>query len=572
MYQPSSFITKNTKINSWNDLKPYFDILINRKISTKNDLETLIQHYSELISVFAEDYAWSYINMSCHTENDDYVKTYEKFASVIEPEFSKGANQLTLKITAHPQFSELDSTRFGQLSKLFKRELEMFRDENVTLNAELSTLSSQYDQVAGGLTASIDGEDLPMPMAGTRLLSSDREVRKNAWLAMQESRYAKKEEFDTLYSDMVKLRHKVAINAGYENFRDYQHDNLHRFDYTPADVEAFHDAVETCVKPLALSIHKKNCEKLGLDLSDYRPWDGSGEPEGQTSLKPFEGGEELIEKAIDIFSILKPEFGENLNAMDKNNLFDLDSRKGKSPGGYNYPLEVTGMPFIFMNAAGTQRDVTTMMHEGGHAMHTFLCNEEPLVQYRETPSEMAETASMSMELMTSSYWDKFYNKEDHIRARREHLEGIITFFPWCATVDAMQHWVYLHPEHTTEERDSHFVELTKRFGSCINWDGFEQYQRNGWQRQGHIFGVPFYYIEYGIAQLGALQVYRNFVKNNKEGLDGYIKGLKMGNSKPIPEVWENMGIKFDFSADTIKELMEFVQEELDKLDVDICVV
>ena len=572
MYQPTSFITKNTKINSWNHLKPYFDILINRKISTKNDLETLIQHYSELISVFAEDYAWSYINMSCHTENDDYVKTYEKFASVIEPEFSKGANQLTLKITAHPQFSELDSTRFGQLSKLFKRELEMFCDENVILNAELSTLSSQYDQAAGGLTASIDGEDLPMPMAGTRLLSSDREVRKNAWLAMQESRYAKKEEFDTLYSDMVKLRHKVAINAGYENFRDYQHDNLHRFDYTPADVEAFHDAVETCVKPLALSIHKKNCEKLGLDLSDYRPWDGSGEPEGQTSLKPFEGGEELIEKAIDIFSILKPEFGENLKAMDKNNLFDLDSRKGKSPGGYNYPLEVTGMPFIFMNAAGTQRDVTTMMHEGGHAMHTFLCNEESLVQYRGTPSEMAETASMSMELMTSSYWDKFYNKEDHIRARREHLEGIITFFPWCATVDAMQHWVYLHPEHTTEERDNHFVYLTKRFGSCVNWDGFEQYQRNGWQRQGHIFGVPFYYIEYGIAQLGALQVYRNFVKNNKEGLDGYIKGLKMGNSKPIPEVWKNMGIKFDFSADTIKELMEFLKEELDKLDVTICMV
>ena len=571
MYQPSNFIPKNTKINSWDDLKPHFDILINREISTKNNLETLIQHYSELISVFAEDYAWSYINMSCHTANDDYVKIYEIFASVIEPEFSKAANALTKKIATHPQFTELNSQRFGQLSKLFTRELEMFRDENVPLNAELATLSSQYDQVAGGLTANIDGEDLPMPMAGTRLLSADREVRKNAWLAMQESRYAKKEEFDTLYSDMVNLRHKVAINAGYGNFRDFQHDNLHRFDYTPADAEAFHNAVETCVKPLALSIHKKNCEKLGLDVSDYRPWDGSGEPEGQTPLKPFDGGEELTVKAIDIFSILKFEFGENLKAMDNNKLFDLDSRKGKSPGGYNYPLEVTGMPFIFMNAAGTQRDVTTMMHEGGHAMHTFLCNEEPLVQYRGTPSEMAETASMSMELMTSPYWDKFYNKEDHIRARREHLEGIITFFPWCATVDALQHWVYLNPEHTTEERDSHFVELTKRFGTCVNWDGYEHYQRNGWQRQSHIFGVPFYYIEYGIAQLGALQVYRNFVKNNEVGLEGYIKGLQMGNTKPIPEVWENMGIKFDFSADTIKELMEFVQEELDKLDVDVCV-
>ena len=571
MYRPSNFIPIGTKVNSWDDLKPHFDILINREVSSQDDLETLITHYSELISVFSEDYAWSYINMSCHTENDGYVKIYENFASVIEPEFSKDANALTKKIATHPQFTELNSQRFGQLSKLFTRELEMFRDENVPLNAELATLSSQYDQVAGGLTANIDGEDLPMPMAGTRLLSADREVRKNAWLAMQESRYAKKEEFDTLYSDMVKLRHQVAINAGYDNFRDYQHDNLHRFDYTPADAEAFHDAVETCVKPLALSIHKEHCEELGLDMSDYRPWDGSGEPEGQTPLKPFDGGEELTAKAIDIFSILKPEFGKNLKTMATNNLFDLDSRKGKSPGGYNYPLEVTGMPFIFMNAAGTQRDVTTMMHEGGHAMHTFLCNEEPLVQYRGTPSEMAETASMSMELMTSPYWDKFYNKEDHIRARREHLESIITFFPWCATVDAMQHWVYLNPEHTVAERDSHFVKLTKRFGTCVNWDGYENYQRNGWQQQGHIFGVPFYYIEYGIAQLGALQVYRNFVKNNEVGLDGYIKGLQMGNTKPIPEVWENMGIKFDFSADTIKELMEFVQEELDKLDVDVCV-
>ena len=571
MYQPSNFISNEIKINTWDDLKSYFDILIRREILSKDDLVTLITHYSELISVFEESYAWSYINMSCHTDNEDYVKKYEKFASVIEPEFSKAANAITKKIVTNSQFNQLDSARFGQLSKLFNRELDMFRDKNVPLNAELAKLSSQYDQVAGGLTANIDGEDLPMPIAGTRLLSSDRKVRKNAWLAIQESRFAKKEEFDVLYSKMVKLRHQVAINTGYDNFRDYQHDNLHRFDYSPVDALEFHNSVEMCVKPLALSIHKKHCIKLGLDFSDYRPWDGSGEQEGQAPLKPFKGAEELTAKAIDIFSVLNFNFGENLKAMDKNNLFDLDSRKGKSPGGYNYPLEVTGMPFIFMNAAGTQQDVTTMMHEGGHAMHTFLCNEEPLVQYRETPMEMAETASMSMELMTSPYWNKFYNEEDHIRARREHLEGIITFFPWCATVDAMQHWVYLNPEHTVEQRDNHFVNLTKRFGSCINWDGYAQYQRNSWQRQGHIFGAPFYYIEYGIAQLGALQVYRNFVKDNDAGLDGYIKGLKMGNSKPMPEVWKNMGIKFDFSADTIKDLMEFVQEELDKLDVDICI-
>ena len=571
MYQPSDFIPKGTKINEWSDLEPFFKTLLSREVNSIEELETFILHYSELTSVFYEDYAWSYINMSCHTENDDYVKRYEKFASEIQPECSKMDNKIVKFITSHECFSQLSQERYAQLSKILNRDLELFRDENVSLNAELSKLSSKYDQISGGLTAKIDGEDLPMPMAGTRLLSADRNTRKQAWLAMQESRYAKKDEFDTIYNKMIKLRHKVATNAGYDNYRDFQHDNLHRFDYTPTDAEAFHYAVETCVKPLTLNIQKAHCKKLGLPVDDFRPWDVSGEPQGQEPLKPFDGGRELTDKAIEIFSILHPQFGKNLQAMDEHKLFDLDSRKGKAPGGYNYPLEVTGMPFIFMNAAGTQGDVTTMMHEGGHAMHTFLCNDEPLVQYRETPSEMAETASMSMELMTSPHWDKFYNETDHVRARREHLEGIITFFPWCATVDAFQHWVYKNPHHTVEDRDSHFVSLTERFGSVVNWDGFENYHRNGWQRQGHIFGVPFYYIEYGIAQLGALQVYRNFVENNQKGLDGYIRGLKMGNSKPISQVWENMDIKFDFSAETIKELMDFVQSELDKLDVEMCV-
>ena len=565
MYQLSGFIPGNLEINGWNDIQPYFEKLKVSAVNNRSDLEKLILYYSDVISVFHEKYAWSYINMSCNTKNDDYVKCYENFASVIEPQFRKSSNEIDKKISGSKFFNQLESKRYEQLTKGLKRDLELFREKNVSLNAEISKLSSKFDQTAGGLTATIDGEELPMPMAATRLLSSDREERKTTWLAIQESRYAKKEEFDGLYNEMIALRHRVARNAGYENYRDFQHDNLHRFDYSIDDALAFHEAVEKHIKPLANEISLQHCNKLNLDHDDYRPWDISGEPIGQEPLKPFNNGQELTDIAIDIFSSLKPEFGLNLKAMETHRLFDLDSRKGKAPGGYNYPLEVTGMPFIFMNAAGTQRDVATMMHEGGHAMHTFLCNDEPLVHYRNTPSEMAETASMSMELMTSPSWDKFYNKEDHLRARREHLEGIITFFPWCATVDAFQHWVYMNPKHTVEDRDTHFIHLVERFGNIANWKGYEHYQRNNWQRQSHIFGVPFYYIEYGIAQLGALQVYRNFVLDNEAGLNGYIKGLSMGNSKPIPEVWKNMGIKFDFSANTIRELIDFVQEELDTL-------
>ena len=566
MYQPSDFIPSNLEINNWEDLQPYVEKLIEHPINSDQDLQDLILYYSEVISVFAEQYAWSYIKMSCDTKNKAHVKRYDNFSSVINPEVSKAGNIVDKKITGSEYFSSLSPERYGQLTKILNRDLEMFRDENVPIKAEISKLSSKFDQLAGGLTANINGKELPLPIAGKMLQSSNREERFTAWKAIQECRYKHANEFDDIYSNMIKKRHQVALNAGYENYRDFQHDNLHRFDYTPENTLVFHDAVEKFVVPLAREIDQRNREKLNLTEDDFRPWDQSGEPEGKEPLKPFEGGEELVNKAIDIFSALKPEFGQNLQAMKDNRLFDLESRNGKAPGGYNYPLEVTGMPFIFMNAAGTQRDVTTMVHEGGHAMHTFLCNNEPLVQYRGTPSEMAETASMSMELMTSPYWDKFYSKEDHIRARREHLEGIISFFPWCATVDAFQHWIYLNPDHTVEERDDYFVELSNRFGSTIvNWDKYEHYHRKGWQRQSHIFGVPFYYIEYGIAQLGALQVYRNFVHDQESGLKGYIAGLSMGNSKPMPEIWDKMGIKFDFSVETIRELMNFVQDELDKL-------
>ena len=364
---------------------------------------------------------------------------------------------------------------------------------------------------------------------------------------------------------MIKLRHKMAKNAGFKNYRDFKHHDLHRFDYTVDDVLTFHESIEKHVLPLVKKISEVQMKSLGLNKGEFYPWDVHGKPENETALKPFENGKELLEKTVSIFSKIKPEFGENLKKMNENDLFDLDARKGKAPGGYNYGLEVTGMPFIFMNAAGTHTDVVTLMHEGGHAMHTFLTNSEPLFQYRNCPSEMAETASMSMELISSGYWSEFYNEEDHKRARREHLERIVGVFPWVAIIDSFQHWVYTNPEHTTEQRDEHFASLMNRFGSgLVNWDNHYDYLKNTWQKQLHVFSVPFYYIEYAIAQIGALQVYKNFVQDNEKGIQSYIDGLKIGSSKPIPEIWDSMNIKFDFSADTIKELMEFVEKEWEK--------
>ena len=566
MYQPSNFIPIDLTINSWDDLKPYFDLLLSAKVNNIDDLAQLIIHYSETLSVFHEKNAWSYINMSRETDNQEYVDRHELFSTRIAPELEKAANSVEKMIVKHPAFNDLPDERFGQFKKKLKRELDLFREENVALSAEISKHSTKYDQLTGGLTVTLDGEEMPMPKASVRLQSADRMKRKEAWLAISEKRYSVKSEADDIYNEMLKLRVKTAENADYKNYRDFAHDRLQRFDYTPEDAVNFQLAIEKHIVPLARKIDKNHRDKQGIAANDYRPWDTAGEPAGQKALKPFKTGADLLKQAIAIFSEVHPQFGANLKAMQAADLFDLESRKGKAPGGYNYGLETTGVPFIFMNAAGTQRDVVTMCHEGGHAMHTFLTSDEPLIHYRDTPSEMAETASMSMELMTAGLWDKFYSSADHIRARREHLEGIISFFPWCATVDAFQHWVYLNPEHTVEERDDYFYILTKRFMSdAVNWEGYEHFRRNGWQRQLHIFGMPFYYIEYGIAQLGALQVYRNFKKDPKAALEGYIKGLSLGSSQPLPEVWKAMGIKFDFSAETLQELVEFVQQELAEL-------
>lgn len=566
MYQPSAFIPTNLVIKNWDDLKPFFDKLSSQKIQSNQDLEDLILHYSEVISMFSEQYARAYINMTCHTDKQDFVRTYETFSSEISPKVEVASNELQKKISNSDFFADLPAARYTQLKQSLKRDLEMFHAENVPLDAELSKLVSEYEQLAGSIVVTVDNEEITLPKAGVFLESNNRNERQKYWSAIQQARYSRKAEHDELLNKMIQLRHKVSQNAGYSNFRDYQHDHMHRFDYTVSDVLKFHDAIEKHVTPLVKNITKNHMQKLGLTTVDYRPWDSTGKPITEKPLKPFQTVNDLLNHTIDIFTEIKPEFGANLKTMRSNSMFDLESRKAKAPGGYNYGLQVTGMPFIFMNAAGTHRDVVTLMHEGGHAMHTFLTNSEPLIQYRNTPSEMAETASMSMELLSSSHWNRFYSDDDLKRARREHLEGTIDVFPWVATVDCFQHWLYTNPEHSASERDLAFEKIFDRFGTgLVNWSGFENIKRNLWQKQLHIFSVPFYYIEYAIAQIGALQIYRNYRKDPKQGIHDYVTGLSLGSSRPLPEVWRAMNIKFDFSEQTIRDLMLFVGEELASL-------
>lgn len=565
--QKHNFIPLDAKVDSWSDLKSYFETLKNISLKTLPDLEKFIQDYSELMSVYREADARAYIDMTRFTNDESKIKRHEKFNTEISPEVQIQSNEIDKIIFHHSLFLELPDNRYAPFKRMLARDLKLYREENIELDKKLSLLGTEYNQVTGEITVNWDGKTLTIPQAQVYLKDVDRGVRKKAWLNIQQVRLEKKDRVDGILNQMIHLRDQVARNAGYANYRDYKHDALHRFDYRTEDTLSFHESIKNHMRPLAKSILEKRIKNLKL-ADTPRPWDLDAEPPGKKALRPFETSGELLEKTISVFHGLKPEFANNLRAMQKKGLFDLESRTNKAPGGYNYSLEVTGMPFIFMNAASKHRDVVTLMHEGGHAMHTFLAHHEPLIFYRDTPSEMAETASMSMELMTSRLWSEFYSGEDLVRARREHLEDIILFFPWCAIIDAFQHWMYTHPKHTTNERDDKFLELVETIGAnsgLVDWDGLIHLRKNMWQAQLHIFEVPFYYIEYGIAQLGALQVYRNFVKDPEKGLDAYINGLKLGSSRPLPEVWDAMNIKFDFSEKMIGELMGFVLTELEGL-------
>jgi oligoendopeptidase F len=356
------------------------------------------------------------------------------------------------------------------------------------------------------------------------------------------------------------------LNAGFQNFRDYKFQALGRFDYLKEDCFDFHHAIKTHIVPLVKDIQAKKLALTGE--AKFKPWNTEVDPEGKAPLKPFETGKEMLDGCVQMLGNLNPYFADCLKTMEEMGHLDLDSKAGKAPGGYNYPLYEIGVPFIFMNAVGAQRDLVTMIHEAGHAVHSFLSRELSLTGFKNLPSEVAELASMSMELLSMKEWGHFYSNGDDLnRAKREQLEGVLKVLPWIAQIDAFQHWVYEHPTHTVEDRHAHWSKLSKDFGTGLtDWSGYEDQIATSWQRQLHLFEVPFYYIEYGIAQLGALGVWMNSLTDFDKGLTAYQEALKLGYTKSIPEIYETAAVPFDFSSERLKSLADFIQIELKKLD------
>lgn len=559
-----TYIPKNLAVK-WENLSPIFEELQNRTINSAIELEQWLRDKSELEAALEEDFAWRYIKMSCDTANEQLVKDFQYFATEIEPKIAPIANELNKKLVENEYVDELDQQKYFVYLRAVRKALELFREENIPLFTELQVKQQQYQGVTGAMSVELNGQEYTLEQASNFLKDTDRSVRQHAWETIQKRRLVDKDQLNILFDELVKLRNQVALNAGFENYRDYMFQALGRFDYTPKDCYDFAAAIEKEIVPILKEQAEKR--KEALNLAALKPWDMEVSTTGKPALKPFQNGEDLIDKSIACFDKIDSSLGEKLAFMKANQLFDVESRKGKAPGGYNYPLAETGAPFIFMNSANSLRDLTTMVHEGGHAIHTFLTANLALNDFKHCPSEVAELASMSMELISMDQWSVYFDKEeDLIRAKKEQLADVLKTLPWVAVIDQFQHWIYTNPEHNAADREEAFKQIYTRFGAgFVDWTDFEQQFGNVWQKQLHLFEVPFYYIEYAIAQLGAIAVWKNYKENPQKGLQQYLAALALGYTKPMNEIYETAGIKFDFSAAYIKELADFVKEELEKL-------
>lgn len=560
--KPRRYLPEDFTVADWNSLKPYYEKLKNRNIGSTIELEQWMFDRSELEAVLREDLSWRYIKMTIDTTNKEYEESYRKFVVEIQPNVFPYSHELDLKLVNSPYLDKLEDGKYEIYLKKVKNRINLFTEKNIPLFSELNVKEKEFGTISGNMSIEYKGKELTMQQAANYLKSTNRSEREEVYRLINDRRQQDAEALNNLFDELIKLRHQIALNAGFKNYRDYKFAELNRFDYGVEDCFEFHEAIRKQIVPIDNEMLERRKQKLGLE--DLRPWDLAVDPEGKEPLKPFVGSDQLVGKVKEVFYKLHPYFGERLEIMQLMKHLDLESRKGKSPGGYNSTLSEIGVPFIFMNASGSSRDVRTMIHEGGHAIHSFLMRDIAFTPNRSIPSEVAELASMSMELMTMDHWSVIYaDKDDLKRARIEQLEGIFNILPWVAIIDKFQHWIYTNPEHSHQERAEKWNEIFNQYSSTVtNWEGLEHFKDTIWQKQLHLFEVPFYYIEYAIAQLGALAMWRQYKQDSKSAVVNYMKALSLGYSKPISTIYETAGIKFDFSQEYVSELADFINEEL----------
>lgn len=557
------FVDENLEVKSWSQIENYFQQLLDADIQSVSELEQWMLNRSELESVLEEEQAWRYIKMNIDTTDEELSKAFRFWITEISPNVAPYSHQLNLKVANSPFVGDLDQEKYRIYLRGLHKSIEIFREENIPLFTEMETKQQEYGAIAAKMTVEVDGEKMTMQKAAQFLKDTKRDKRQDVFVEMSKRRAQDTEKLDVLFDDLIALRQQIAKNAGFDNYRDYMFAAMGRFDYSPEDCYDFHDAIEKEIVPIIETFDEERKNKM--NVSSYKPWDTSVDAEGKAPLKPFSDGEDLIDKSIRCFQRIKPYYGQCLSTMKAMKHLDLESKEGKAPGGFNYPLYEIGVPFIYMNAVGSQRDLVTMVHEGGHAVHSFLSSDLALCDFKSTPSEVAELASMSMELISMDAWDEFYSNEQELnRAKTEQMQKVLEGLPWIAAVDKFQHWIYT-TTHTADERRQEWKNIMSKLGSSVvDWDGHEDALLNLWQKQLHLYEVPFYYIEYGMAQLGAIAMWRSYKEIGAKALDNYDNALALGYTKSIGEIYETAGIEFNFSQTYVNELATFIKTQLVK--------
>ncbi len=558
-----TFIPEDFDASSWENIEPYVDDLIQRNLSCSSCLEKLISDSSNLAEHISETGALLYIGMTCDTENETKKNDFLNFVENVRPKLSKFSDKLNRRIAEHPSVGDLPD-RYDLMIRGIKSDIDIFREENIPLGVEQTKLVTKAQGITGGMTVEFEGEERTFPEMKAFLESNNRSVREKAWKSMVSRWMNDSEELSEIFDELIKIRHEIAKNAGFDSYTNYMFKAMHRFDYTVEDCLTFHNSIEKVCMPIVREINEKRRSSFNLEI--LSPWDvneksGSGpDIEGKNPLRPFENVGEMVQKLSELFHRMSRDLGNKFDKLVEMDTLDLETRKGKAPGGYQYYLEKSRVPFIFMNAAGLQGDLETMIHESGHAFHSLYCGHLDLIDERNYPIEFAEVASMSMELLTQDEWQIFYDNDDEVnRAILSHLEGVVFLLPWIATIDAFQHWIYANPNHTREERTEYWLSLRDRFGSKMDWKDNEDFRELSWQQQGHLFGVPFYYIEYGIAQLGALQLWQTHRKSPEKALKDYENAMKLGNTKILPELFAAAELKLGFDEKHVDSLINEVK-------------
>ncbi|MBN1989225.1 MAG: M3 family oligoendopeptidase [Bacteroidales bacterium] len=565
-YKPFAFryIPGGFSPNDWADISPLFERLLLMPAGSDTQLLELLTLKSELETVLDYEEAIRYINVNRDTLNQELASSYEHWISDIQPKVEEQMHLVNERVISSP-FSAVLEQMHPVLFRGLRNEHQLFREENTQIYSELALEEQEFANIISEQMVYVDGEELTLSQATDMLHSAPRAKREEVYKAILAKRLSLSDTLSELLTSLMRKRYHIALNAGFGNFRDYQHQNLGRFDFSVADIEEFHTAVQMLVCPIADDILYERKQRMNLDV--LMPWDAEVDSMQQLEHSRLLTEEQLKASARQLFCAIDPEFAHMFNLMDVEGYLDLVSRKSKAPSGFSYPLYKVNRSFIFMNATGSLRDLEVLIHEGGHSFHAFLCASQPFHDYKWTPMEVAELASMAMELFAYEHLDLLLPTDEALRSnRRRMLEDIILSIPWIVAIDKFQHWLYTHPEHSAHERNLAWVEIYKEYSSKeICWDGVEEGFVFAWQKQLHLFEVPFYYIEYAIAQLGAIALWRKY-RVNKEGTIAQFKNaLQLGYSKTVPEIYATAGIEFNLSPAYLKGIIDFAKEELDKL-------